>query len=319
MNKKKIIQTIRDNDSFLISTHVNPDPDAICSELALAEYLRSLKKKVLIVNESELIERFRFFPGASKIRELDKLKRVQYDVAIIVDCGDLSRVGRVQEVIDENRPIINIDHHITNDNFGSINYVDTKASSTAEVLYEIMHYGKCKLTQRIATNLYCGIMTDTGSFRYENTSSRTHKITAELMQFNIKVDELYRRIYETIPVQDLAAFTQVINKFELSSRGQVVCLELTKKWMDKFSDDFDLRDAIFKFLRSIAGVEVICILTEFKKSETRVNFRSANYVDVAKLAHYFDGGGHKRASGCLVEKNMVDTKKAVMRKIREAL
>ena len=218
MNKKKIIQTIRENDSFLISTHVNPDPDAICSELALADYLRSLKKKVLIVNEAELIERFRFFPGASKIRELDKLKRVQYDVAIIVDCGDLARVGRVQEVIDDSRPIINIDHHITNDNFGSLNYVDTKASSTAEVLYEIMHYGKCKLTQRIATNLYCGIMTDTGSFRYENTSSRTHKITAELLQFNIKVDELYRRIYETIPVQDLAAFTQVINKFELSSR-----------------------------------------------------------------------------------------------------
>lgn len=319
MIKKKILQIIKRSESILISTHVNPDPDAICSELALAEYLRSIKKKVTIVNEAPMIERFKFFPGAARVKSLDDVRRRSFDVAIILDCGELSRIGDVQDLIDEECQVINIDHHVTNDRFGSINFVDTKASSTAQVLYEFLTYAKCKMNRRIATNLYCGIMTDTGSFRYENTSSRTHEVAAELIKHNIKVDELYSRIYETIPLQDLAAFTQVINRFEISSRGRVVCLELTRKWTDKFTDDFDLRDAIFKFLRSIAGVEVICILTEFTRNKTRVNLRSASYVDVAKLAHSFDGGGHKRASGCLVEAGLKEAKKKVLRKIKEAL
>lgn len=319
MSKKKISKTIDAAETFLLSTHVNPDPDAICSELAMAEFLRSKGKKVHIVNETELLDRFRFFPGAKRIRHTAQVKRLKYDVAIVMDCGDLGRIGDVQTLLDPDKPLINIDHHITNDRFGSINLVDVQSSSTAEMLYELLMYLKCKLTKSIALNLYSGIMTDTGSFRYENTSPRTHQVAASLIACNINVSALYAMIYERIPLRDVTVFTRIINRFETHSKGRMVSVDLRKNVLSGLSDDFDLRDALFKFLRSIAGVEVIVIFTEFSRNETRVNFRSAAKVNVAKVAGAFGGGGHKRASGCVVKKNMKETKKVILKKIEGLL
>lgn len=319
MIKKKISEIVRKNKSFLISTHVNPDPDAICSELALAEYLRALGKRVHIVNEADLVKRFDFFPGTKSIQSLKKVKELSYDAAFVLDCGDLDRIGKVTKLMDSRKPIVNIDHHITNDRFGTINLVDTTVSSTAELLFDFLKHVRFKFTKSLAVNLYCGIMTDTGSFRYENTTPKTHLAVAELLKFKINVNDLYNKIYETIPLGDLKAFTQILNRFETYSRGKIVCIELKKKWVERFSDDFDLRDAIFKFLRAIAGVEVIIILTEVKRDLTRVNFRSLNYVDVAKIAHSFDGGGHQRASGCVVNKNLSESKSILLRKVNKTL
>ena len=319
MSKKKISKIIQESGTFLLSTHVNPDPDALCSELALAEYLRSLGKKVRIINETELLDRFRFFPGAGRIQHAAELKSVKYDAAIILDCGDLGRIGEERRLLKDEKPLINIDHHITNDNFGSVNLVDVEASSTAEMLFELLVYWKAALTKSIATNLYCGIMTDTGSFRYENTSPRTHLAVAKLMEFHIDISALYARIYERIPLKDVTVFTRIINRFETYRQGQLVCVELRKNVMSGLSEDFDLRDALFKFLRSIAGVEVIVILTEFTRSVTRVNFRSSSRVNVAKIAGAFGGGGHKRASGCVVEKGMKETKTMILKEIESQL
>jgi len=319
MIKKKIIEIIKKNKIFLISTHVNPDPDAICSELALAEYLRSLGKQVFIVNEMETAKRLNFFPGAKLIRPLKLIKKLTYDVAFILDCGDLERIGKVTKLIDPSKPLVNMDHHITNDSFGAVNLVNIHLSSTAEVLFDFLKFAGCKMTKGLATNLYCGIMTDTGSFRYENTSSKTHQAVAELLKFKINVNDLYNKIYETIPLDDLKGFTQILSRFETYSRGRIVCVELKKKWIGKLSDDFDLRDAIFKFLRSISGVEVIFIMTQIRRGLTRVNFRSLNYVDVAKIAHSFEGGGHQRASGCTLNKNPKETKTILIREINKVL
>lgn len=319
MTKKKIDEIIKKNKIFLISTHVNPDPDAICSELALAEYLRSLGKQVSIVNEGETVKRLNFFPGAKQIKPLKLIRKMAYDAAFILDCGDLERIGKVRKLIEPSKPLVNIDHHITNDRFGTVNLVNIHLSSTAEVLFDLLKYVGCKMNKNLATNLYCGIMTDTGSFRYENTSSKTHLAVAELLKYNINANDLYNKIYETIPLDDLKGFTQILSRFETYSRGKIVCVELKKKWIGKLSDDFDLRDAIFKFLRSISGVEVIFIMTEIKQGLTRVNFRSLNYVDVAKIAHSFDGGGHQRASGCTLNKNPKETKTILIRKINQVL
>ncbi|MGE0269170.1 MAG: bifunctional oligoribonuclease/PAP phosphatase NrnA [Candidatus Omnitrophota bacterium] len=319
MIKKEISDVIKKNRIFLISTHVNPDPDALCSELALSEYLRSLGKKVHIVNEGVLAKRFEFFPGSKSIKSLKTVKTVPYDVAFILDCGDLGRIGKVKGVLNPERIMVNIDHHVTNDRFGTINLIDIEASSTAEVIFDFLKYVRCNLNKSLATNLYCGMMTDTGSFRYENTSSNTHSAVAELLKYNINVNELYHKIYETIPQHDLKVFTQILDSFETYSQGRIICVELKRKWIEKISEDFDLRDAIFKFLRSILGVEVIFILTEIKRKEIRVNFRSTSFVDVATIAHRFDGGGHKRASGCVVKKKMSEAKAIILKELSKAL
>jgi phosphoesterase RecJ-like protein len=316
---KNVIQAIKRNKRFLISTHVNPDPDALCSELAMAIYLRSLGKQVMIINHQALPPRFRFLPGAHQVRAYTEGRAVVYDAAIIVDCGDLGRIGKVQDLVCKDKLLINIDHHITNDRFGDINLVLPKASSTAEVIYDVLAQARMRLTKALAMHLYIGIMTDTGSFRYENTTGRTHAIVAELMRFKFSAPHLYRKLYEMISFSDLKEFTKVISHFDIFSAGKIICVELTKRSLSRFSGGFDLRDAIFQFLRSIKGVEVFVILTEVAPRKTRVNLRSSNKFDVAKLADHFDGGGHRRASGCLVHKNITEARKKVIRQIQKAL
>lgn len=319
MSMKAILRTIRNNKRFLISTHVNPDPDALCSELALADALRALGKTVTIVNHQAVPRRFMFLPGAKSIKNFWKNRSVSYDVAIIVDCGELDRIGKVTELLRKDAKTVNIDHHVTNDRFGHLNLVQQNASSTCEVLYELFCKGRFKINDRMAVNLYVGIMTDTGSFRYENTTARTHAITAELMKHKVSAPDLYRHLYETISFKDLKEFTAVVNRFDDYYNKKVACVELRKKVLAKFSGDFDLRDTIFKFLRTIKGVEVFVILTEIGRSKTRVNLRSSRSFDVAKLAAHFGGGGHRRASGCVVERTMLSAKREVLKRIKKAL
>ncbi|OGW97623.1 MAG: hypothetical protein A2Z81_10060 [Omnitrophica WOR_2 bacterium GWA2_45_18] len=319
MSQEKILQTIQKHKKFLISTHVNPDPDAICSELAMAIYLRSLHKQVFIVNEERVPSRLAFLSGADKIKGRQDVPALEYDVALVVDCGDIKRIGDVQNLLKADKPLINIDHHITNTDFGSCNLVRTEASSTAEVIYDLLIRAKCRLNKSLAEHLYAGIMTDTGSFRFENTTCRTHQIAGELMKYKFSPTDLYRRFYETIPLNDLKAFTKLISRFEMDFEGRVVCVELRKKDLSKFSEEFDLRDTIFKFLRSCKGVEVYVILTEIKPGLTRVNLRSSRSVNVAQLAHHFNGGGHRKASGCTIEKDMKAARRDFLNELKKVL
>lgn len=319
MNLKPILKTIRNAKSILISTHANPDPDALASELAMALFLKAQGKKVFIVNEEPVPNRFAFIPAVELIYAHKNFKKIDYDVAVVLDCGELERVGNVFKLIDRRKPLINIDHHITNDTFGTLNFVKPAASSTAEVLFELLKAGRCVMTKEIAVLLYLGIMTDTGSFRYENTSSYTHAIVSELLKFKFSIPVLYQKLYESVPLSDLKYFTKVVSNFESLYGGQVICVELPRKVVKKFSHDFDLRDKIFGFLRTVKNVEVIAIFTEDKPGRTRVNLRSQSHVNVAGLAHHFQGGGHSRASGCLVHANIKTAKRKLLKELKKVL
>lgn len=316
---EKTRRVIAQNKRFLVCTHVNPDPDALASQIAVAQVLKNFGKDVRVLSSDPLPKRFRFLPGSKMIRAYEEGTRVPFEVAVIVDCGDLRRIGRVQELIPPGTSILNIDHHITNELFGTLNIVVPSASSTCEVLFDLFKKMKAAITRDMATLLYLGIMTDTGSFRYENTTAHTHAVTAELMRFPIPVSEFYEVLYETIPFNDIRYFTRLVGTFDFLSRGRVVCLELPKKVLAKFSDEFDLRDKIFRYLRAIKGVEVIVILTEETPTRTRVNLRSLRRVDVGRLAYRFQGGGHSRASGCIVEESIKKAKQKILAEIKEDL
>lgn len=313
---KKIFQTIKRNKRFLLSTHVNPDPDGLCSELAMAEYLRSLGKKVIMAHHEKLPHRFFFLPGARRVKSLKEDSRPDYDAAIVLDCGDLERIGRVKNLLRQGKILVNIDHHITNVLFGDLNCVDPKASSTAELLYLLLQKAGCRFNAKMARLLYAGIMTDTGSFRYENTSAQTHRIVSELMAFPFSAQELYTRFYEVIPLEDMRNFVRVMHHFEVLFDGRIICLELNQELLSQFSDHFDLRDAIFKFLRSIKGVEAFVIFTQVEGDQTRVNFRSTGTMNVARLAEHFQGGGHRRASGCLLNLPLKKAREKILEQIR---
>ena len=318
MNLKKLMKIIRKNKTFLVATHINPDPDALCSELALAGFLNSLGKKVSIINEEKVPQRFVFLPGSRQIRVWESVKNgPRFDAAVILDCGDLGRIGKVRNLLSSETTLVNIDHHLTNDYFGDFNLVDSNASSTTEVIYELLKKNHYKLNQKEAMLLYVGIMTDTGSFRYENTTARTHQIVSDLMRFKLSPFDLYRRIYESIPLNDLAIFTKVMNDFDVLFKGKVIAVDLPKRVISKFSDEFDLRDTIFKYVRSVKGVEAIVIFTEVSPRKTRVNLRSSGKINVGKLAYLFKGGGHRAASGCVLDKNMKQARRIIFTEMKK--
>ncbi len=321
MSMSGAIRMLRDPKyrRFLISSHVRPDIDALSSELVMAAFLRSMHKTAVIVNEERNEGMYDFIPGIRAIRTYRPRRMAPFDAAVIVDCGDLNRIGRVRQLIDENVPVVNIDHHLTNTGFGHINLVEQGASSTAEVVHLLLKKAGFRINATIAKQLYMGIMTDTGSFRYDSTTAQTHRVVSELMQFRFSVQSIYHQIYERIPLEDFRVFSKLVNSFEISHRGRAVTVVLQQKDIDKFSSHFDLRDRIFTFLRAIKGIEVIIIFTEEERRFTRVNFRSQQKVDVARLAAFFGGGGHKRASGCSLQTTLPEAKARVHRKLDKIL
>ncbi|MBF0484252.1 MAG: hypothetical protein HQL25_06055, partial [Candidatus Omnitrophica bacterium] len=168
-----------------------------------------------------------------------------------------------------------------------------------------------------AVLLYTGIMTDTGSFRFDNTSHRAHEISGELLDFGFSANEIYRKIYETTPLGDMKLLSKVLTHFDLFENDQVVFVNLPKQVMDQFSGEFDLRDRIFDFFRSIKEIEAVIIFTEVSRKLTRINFRSKTRLNVAKLSEIFGGGGHRRASGCQIDRSINQARAMVLKQLKK--
>jgi len=316
---KEVLKLIGRHQKFLVSTHHNPDADALSSALSMALYLKSRAKKVVVLNEDACPDWLQFLPSTSLLKKAADVKAVDYEVAIILDCGDLKRIGGVKNLLVQGKPIVNIDHHITNDRFGTINVVDAKASSTCEMIFSFLKETKTKLNKSYADLLYAGIMTDTGSFRFENTSAHTHEVISQLLPFGISAVDMYQRLYVGMPVADMKIFSEVISQAKLLDHNRVFCVSLAKKVLSRFSKSFDLKEKLFTFLRSVDGIEVVVILTELGSKEIRINLRSQNDFDVASLAQQFDGGGHKKAAGCKIYDSLERAQKIICLAIHRKL
>ncbi len=322
MSLKKVIAYIKRNKSFLITTHTNPEADAIGSELALYRLLKILNKRVTIINEDPLPYGHSFLPCADKIIKFkNNLKNIKFDCFIILDCSDLTRCGEVYRLNMDNKPIINIDHHISNERFGDINWVDTRVSSCAQLIYELYKKIHLPLDRKIALLLYVGIMSDTGSFRYSNTNSLTHRIASELLQYNLNVWRIYRNLYGNIPFEDMRLLISILPTMKLTAEGKVVWFQIRQNLLRNRKLSFDLSESVLNFGRSVKDAEVVVLFKENLgvKDEIRVNFRSQGKIDVNKIAQYFGGGGHKTAAGATVKGKIDQVRKEVLAKIRESL
>ncbi len=317
--ERAIIRALRTHRTFLVTMHVNPDPDALGAALAMVLFLRSLGKKVRLINDGPCPSWLEFMPASRSCEAFDAKIRFTPDVLIVLDCGDLRRIGRVAKFIKPGVKIINIDHHITNERFGALNLVDTASSSTSEMLYGLLKKARYVLTREMAALLYLGILTDTGSFAFDSTTPHTHLATAELLRSGLSVSALYSKVYETLPGKDLKPFLALMNTLTLHDDGRVACLTICGKQAKAFADDFDLKDKVFGFLRAVRGLEVIVILSEQDKHKTRLNFRSRGHVDVARLASAFNGGGHKKASGGYLDAPLARAKKVVLARLAKEI
>lgn len=320
MGLKKVIEEIKKNKSFLITTHINVEGDALGSELALRGLLTYLGKKTLLVNSDDVPEEYKFLPGVRKIKRLNQLKDKAFDVFLVVDCSDLGRCEKVATAVPSDTLIINIDHHISNNKFGHINWIAPYSSSTSEMIYELYKNMHVPLDRNKALCLYTGILTDTGSFHYSNTTPRCLNIAADLIGYDLEIHKIYNNIYQNIPFSDARILSEIITSMRSDMKGKVVWFSIRKRFFQTRRISIDLAEHVLNFGRLIKEAEVIVLFREYSgvNGRIRVNLRSKT-LNVNKIAKIFGGGGHKNASGAIVKGTLKTVKRRVIGKIKEQL
>ncbi|KPK39327.1 MAG: hypothetical protein AMJ78_08655 [Omnitrophica WOR_2 bacterium SM23_29] len=319
MSITNVVQAIRGNKRFLIAGHINPEADAVGSQLALASLLKRLGKGVLIVNEDPPPESCKFLPNIKSIKLFKDVKESYFkrpDCAIIVDCPVLDRIGKVKELITDGVILVGIDHHISNERYGDINWIDLKSSAVGEMVFEIFKRFKLKLNKEEATQLYTAILIDTGSFRYSNTTERTHRIAAELIKYGLDTDSIYKQLYElkAFPATQLLGLS--LSTIKKSRDGKVVWFWLTRQMLKQAGARFDDAENFINYARAVKGVKVAIFLKETdKKGKVQISLRGRKGCDVNKIASRFGGGGHARAAGCTITGIPKEAERKILRAV----
>lgn len=294
---------IEENNNIIILTHINPDGDTLSTALALALIIKKqFKKNAAPVYIKHFPDNYKFLPGAEHFVNLNDIdKSVKYDLAIAVDVAAKDRLFEAKEIFDNAENTINLDHHKTNNGFGKLNIIDGNASSAGQVLYDLLTELKINIDKETAICLYTAILTDTGGFKYENTSAKTLITAADLVSAGAEPCSIYRNCYESKP-QKLVEFQAcAISNAVFSDDGKTAYTIITKDMMNQYSATDDFTDGISEALRQIKTVEISMVLKENDNNHTKVSLRSKN-VDISSLAMHFDGGGHKFAAGCTIKK-----------------
>ncbi|MDD5077841.1 MAG: bifunctional oligoribonuclease/PAP phosphatase NrnA [Candidatus Omnitrophica bacterium] len=318
MGINQVCKALKKYDRFLIAAHTSPEGDALGSQLGFYNLIRKLGKRGVILSDDRIPYGYDFLPGINRIRRLKKADRhLKFDCLVTLDCADLKRTGDVYRLNREGKPVLNIDHHISNRFFGGVNWVDPQASSCSEMIYRLYKRMRLKIDKDTALVLYTGIMTDTGSFHYSNTSAFTFAAAADLMKYKIDVAGVYRKTYENIPARQAKLLVDFLSKMKFFGRKRIAVFRIVPEFSGSVKSGVDLADQVLNFGRQIEGVEVVVLFREIpgKEPKVRVNLRSQGKVDVNKVAALFGGGGHPAASGCTVSGNF----QAVSRKVVAAI
>ena len=317
---EKVVKAIKKHKKFLITAHINPEGDSIGSQLAMKELLEKLGKTAVIVDNDPVPSHYRFLSGTKGIS--NRLDRVSdFDAAVVLDCPTLNRIGRVNELLTDDKTVINIDHHISNEKFGDVRWVNPEASSAGEMVYILFKKFSIELSRDAALAIYIAILTDTGSFNYDNTTSDTHRIVGELLKHGLKPADVSEDVYERRSAMDISFLGLVLSTIKINKTGEVAYLEITKKMLKATGADAAKAEGFVNYARSIEGIKVAVIFKEDPKKPgiISVSFRSKGNADVNKIASAFGGGGHVKASGCVVAGSLSEVKGKVLLKIEENL
>ena len=317
---KKIASGLKHYKSFLITSHTGPDGDSIGSQIALALLLKRLKKKVAIINEDPVPELYQFLPHSNLISKIknSKLKIKNFETVVVLDCSNLERTGNVGSLIPKLKIIINIDHHLDNSRFGNLNWVDKKASSVAEQIFSLGKCLKIPLDKKLATLLYTGIITDTGSFQYHLTPD-THKIIATLISKGAVPEEITKNVYQSLPFTSFKLFGLGLSTLRETPDHRVCWMKITKEMYRKTKASPENTEAFISYLQQIKNIKILFILKEATKNKTKVSFRSIGKIDVQKLAKKFGGGGHRNASGATLTEPIGRAEKTILKTIKETI
>lgn len=310
----KIIEKIKESSKIAILSHIMPDGDCVGSSLALYTAFINAGKKARYILDDSIPVKYGFLKNSDKAENPGEYEK--FDAVIALDCGDEERLGTCSKYLKGNF-VINIDHHISNTEFGNLNMVDTNAAATGEIVYQIIKIMGIEMNKDISECLYTAIVTDTGQFQYSNTTSVTHQIAGDLLNNGVNAPEMFERIYQSNSKEKVLLTRVALDSLEFYNNDSVCCISLSKKQQEAVNAKEDDADGLINLARDIDGVETAIFLKELYEGKIKVGLRSKRIVDVSKVAAKFGGGGHVRASGCTVNGSLEDVKAEILEAVSD--
>ena len=317
---EQLNNSIKHSKNILIVSHINPDGDTLGSMCAMFNLIKDNYKKTCdMVAVSDVPTTYQFLPEADKIKHINEydLSRI-YDLVINVDIAAPDRCTDAKTLFDKAKNNVNIDHHETNLNYGNINIVHPKAAATAEVIFDIAQQLKWKISEKSAICLYVGIMTDTGCFRFSNTTPKTMDFAGKLITLGAKPDEMFQKCYESNSKEMVLFQNYCIGKSEFLNNDKIAFTTVYKKDLEKFNNQGeDFTDGLTEKLRAIKTTEIAFVIKETGNSISKLSMRSKT-VNVAQICSKFGGGGHKLAAGAVIKSNVETAVKLVLKEIENS-
>jgi len=310
---------VRESESILVFYHVSPDGDCIGSTLAMVDALKKAGKRAVAVKVDPVPRILDYLPGLDTHFLPYNEVEGEWDLALILDCGDLPRVGAAISAVGKTKRTVNIDHHITNDAFGDDNYLDFTAAATGELVYLIIRELGVPVDFDIATCLYTAIAADTGGFKYDNSAPRTFRIAADLVEAGARPYEIASAIWENESMARLSLLSQALSTLQVDPTGQIAWISVTRDMLLRTGACEEDVEGLVNYARKVSGVEVGMLFREAPDGKVRVGLRSRGTVDVGDIAKGFGGGGHARAAGCGLATDMEEARIKVLNAVRAVM
>ncbi|MDQ2890817.1 MAG: bifunctional oligoribonuclease/PAP phosphatase NrnA [Gemmatimonadota bacterium] len=315
---ERLARELRAGRSVVLSTHINSDGDGCGSETALARMLAQRGMSVTIVNPTPWPDMFRFLLGDDiKMVELshggaDVMR--QAELVIVLDIADLRRLGKLADVVRAMTvPKLVIDHHVPSDDPPSSEILsDTSACATGELVYDVAVVLGLEITPVIANSLYVALVTDTGGFRFSNTSPRCHAVAAQLLAAGVEPEEMYQRIYASMPVGRLTLLRDALATLEVDAAFGLTWISVPAGATEKHDVRPEDLEGIAEHARSIAGTRMAIFFRDLGHNRVKISVRTTRGVDANAFANQFGGGGHVKASGALMEGSLDGVQKRVI-------
>jgi phosphoesterase RecJ-like protein len=308
MNFEIISNALRDARTVGVASHIRPDADALGSTIAFALWLRDCGKEVTAYNEEGSTSKFHYLP-CHEIVSLPPATPQKFDVFVALDTSVKNRLGTVNKAIAPGTTILNIDHHISNENYGDVNFIDASAPATGQILLEFFQHVGARISAEMATNLFAAISTDTGSFQYAGTNERTFAAASHLISCGVDVPGLSRAMYDSQPRRRFELLRHALNTAEFHCDDRIATFSLPMDLVERLKVLPEDNEGIIDHLRSIEGVEAAVFFEELPEGKVRVSARSKfPRIDVCKVCKQFEGGGHAMAAGARVDGTLAQVK-----------
>ncbi|GAB6183135.1 DHH family phosphoesterase [Thermodesulfovibrio hydrogeniphilus] len=321
MSFLEIVETLKKEDNFLILTHTTPDGDAFGSAIALKLLLKSLNKKAEVYTEQPIPLQYKFLPHIDNLKDLKNLAPEAFNVLVLVDCNNPSRVNNDKNLIASLKNFsgkrVIIDHHIEDkkNDFNALKWIEPEESATGIMIYKLIKHLNIDISSDMAKALYTAIIVDTGNFQFDNTSDKVLSIAAELVRAGAKPSFIYQNCFEMWHKQRFQLFVRMLNRVEIIPPVVIGCI--TKKDFDETKTSEPDTERFVEFLRILNDIQIAALFREIEEGFFKVSLRSKGDIDVSLISREFGGGGHKNAAGYRIRANYEDARNELIKKIWE--